>query len=534
MFASRRRVYAAAACALLAVLHTWPLVLAPGRHSRNDNGDTQLNEWILAWVAHQLPRDPAHLFEANIFYPAHDTLAFSEPLIVPALMGAPMAWMGASPVLVYNIVLLAGFALSALAAALLIEAWTGDMLAGVMAGSMFAFNTATLSRTAHPQGVHLYGLPFALFAADHIITRRSPGGAVLLAASMLLMTYTSGYLVVFACVMIGVVVAVRVPTWWVAWRRTASLFGGAAVTTVVLALPVIIPYARVAREQHMVRSLDNVEQFSATLTAYIRAAGRIHFETWSGRFFGDSWESFFPGVVILALALFAIARQRRQPEWHGRTVMLLAIALAGVLLSLGTTTLLYGWLFTVFPPMRGLRAAARFGSLFLLAVAVLGGMGLAFWKPRAWVAILLIALANLESLRAPIGFHQFTGIPAVYRLLADEPGRVVLAEQPFYRRLAISQNAPYVLNSTANWKPLMNGYSGYAPDAYDEYADTFSLFPEEGAFMAMKAHGVTHVMVHPDRLAVPDAAKAMEEISHRPDMELVGVSPGAFLYRLKP
>ncbi len=80
----------------------------------------------------------------------------------------------------------------------------------------------------------------------------------------------------------------------------------------------------------------------------------------------------------------------------------------------------------------------------------------------------------------------------------------------------------------------MNGYSGYAPDAYDEYADTFSLFPEEGAFMAMKAHGVTHVMVHPDRLAVPDAAKAMEEISHRPDMELVGVSPGAFLYRLKP
>ena len=52
--------------------------------------------------------------------------------------------------------------------------------------------------------------------------------------------------------------------------------------------------------------------------------------------------------------------------------------------------------------------------------------------------------------------------------------------------------------------------------------------------MAMKAHGVTHVMVHPNRLAVPDAAKAMEEISHRPDMELVGVSPGAFLYRLKP
>ena len=44
----------------------------------NDNGDTQLNEWIMAWVVHQLPRDPLRLFDANIFYPAKDTLAFSN------------------------------------------------------------------------------------------------------------------------------------------------------------------------------------------------------------------------------------------------------------------------------------------------------------------------------------------------------------------------------------------------------------------------------------------------------------------------
>src|SRR5690349_10167566 len=54
---------------LLAVLHTWPLATAPGRLSRNDNADTILNEWTMAWVAHQLPRHPLHLFDANIFYP---------------------------------------------------------------------------------------------------------------------------------------------------------------------------------------------------------------------------------------------------------------------------------------------------------------------------------------------------------------------------------------------------------------------------------------------------------------------------------
>src|SRR5690348_2221686 len=88
----RRQIQVAAICVLLAVVHTWPLALHATRLSRNDNGDAELNEWILAWVAHQLPRDPLHLFEGNIFYPAHDTLAYSEPLIVPAVLGMPLWW----------------------------------------------------------------------------------------------------------------------------------------------------------------------------------------------------------------------------------------------------------------------------------------------------------------------------------------------------------------------------------------------------------------------------------------------------------
>ena len=60
---------AAIVFALLAIVHTWPLATEPGTLSRNDNGDAQLNEWIVAWIAHQLPRDPLRLFQGNIFYP---------------------------------------------------------------------------------------------------------------------------------------------------------------------------------------------------------------------------------------------------------------------------------------------------------------------------------------------------------------------------------------------------------------------------------------------------------------------------------
>ena len=97
---------------VLAVLHTWPLASAPGTLSRNDNGDFILHEWIMAWVSHQVVTNPLHLFDANIFYPEPYTLAYSDHLFVQSMLGAPFLWAGASPVLVHNLVLMAGFALT--------------------------------------------------------------------------------------------------------------------------------------------------------------------------------------------------------------------------------------------------------------------------------------------------------------------------------------------------------------------------------------------------------------------------------------
>ena len=94
----------------LATLHTWPLARDPAKLTRLDNDDTAFNTWVVAWVAHQLARDPLHLFTAPIFYPAPDALAFSEHMVVPALIGAPLQWAGVSPVLVYNLLVWTGFA----------------------------------------------------------------------------------------------------------------------------------------------------------------------------------------------------------------------------------------------------------------------------------------------------------------------------------------------------------------------------------------------------------------------------------------
>jgi hypothetical protein len=531
---------AALVFALLAIVHTWPLVTEPGTLSRNDNGDAQLNEWILAWVAHQLPRHPLQLFQGNIFYPAKDVLAFSEPLIVPALMVAPALWGGGSPVLAINLAMLIGFALTALGTYALVFSWTRDRLAALTAGSLFAFNAHTLTRLPHVQAMHAYGMPLSLLLADRLIGQPRPVTAVLLGACMAMMAYTSGYFVVFATVMIAVVLIVRISD-GIRSLQVAAMFGLAAITAAVLALPLLIPYRRVAIEQHMVRPLAEAGLYSATLIGYLAAPGRVHFETWSSGFFANPVDSFFPGAIAVLLSLAAIWHAIRRRDEPARVAMVFAIGFIGLLLSLGPKTPLYAWLYTVFPPMQGLRAAARFGGLFLLAIALLAGIGLARLRQglnRRWAtaaAIAAVFLVNLEALRAPFEYRRWRGIPEIYRLLASEPGKVVLAEMPFYPPHAVFENAEYVVNSTAHWRPLMNGYSGYTPVTYVDAASLMWYFPDARAFPPMKANGVTHIMVHPRRWG-QESSKVIESIANQPDLELIAVDEKTSmrLYRYRP
>jgi hypothetical protein len=543
-------------CLLLAVIHTWPLVTAPGTLARNDNADAELNEWVLAWVAHQLPRAPTRLFQGNMFYPERDTLAYSEPLIVPGLMGAPLAWLGASPVLVFNVVLLLGFALTTYAGYALVYEWTGDRAAGLLAGSAFAFNTHTMTRLAHVQGIHAWGLPLALLAADRLVLHARVRDAVWLAVWMAAMAYTSGYLVVFGAFIVAIVVVARVADWWARAVRVLALFAGATALAGLAILPVYLPYRRLGQTMGMLRPLEAVTEFSATLTGYLATAGRFHHALWSSRFLGNSVDLFFPGLVVIGLSIAALVwtwrRNGRASEpdpqagfsmastlTRRRVVMLVVMAAIGVLLSLGLRTPVYGWFYHAFPPMQGLRAAARFGNLFLLGMAVLAGLGLAALRQRlppqrsTAVAIALVVLANLESLRAPVGYTRWEGIPAIYSVLAKQPGRVVLVEVPFWPPQGAFEHAEYVLNSTAHWRPMLNGYSGYLPQSYRQNAKLFWFFPREHAIQAMRRAGATHVIVHPKGFG-HEAPAMWQAVAESPYLERIATTPnGPALYRLK-
>src|SRR3989339_1824119 len=67
--------------AALTLLVASPLSLNPASSALPGDPDTDLFMWTLAWDTHAIVSRPLSMFEANIYYPQHGTLAYSENLL---------------------------------------------------------------------------------------------------------------------------------------------------------------------------------------------------------------------------------------------------------------------------------------------------------------------------------------------------------------------------------------------------------------------------------------------------------------------
>ena len=506
----------------LAILHTWPLASAPHRLSLNHNADAQLNAWIVSWIAHVVPTDPTHFWQGNIFQPGEAALTFSEPLIVPAIIGAPILWMGGSAVLMFNLLLLAGLTASGYAAYRVLLRWTGSPGAALVAATLFTFNAHLLTRLPHLQAAHAWGLWLIWGATFELLHGR--GRWWHLSVAVLLTAATSLHWLLF-----GIVGAAIMGV--VAWPGVARLGRVAAAGAFGLfaALPTLWPHIT----NGVTRPLEQVADFSATPAGYVASLSHLH-RGWSASWFVADTNVWFPGVVAMGLAGVGLAARWRDCVAVRWAVVMLVV---GFVLSLGTATPVYAWLYHAFPPLQGIRAASRFGMLALTAIACLAGFGTAWvlsrWKQsRALVVVTTVLVAaTAEQWLAPIQITPFGGVPSVYQLVRDEPGPVLLAEMPFYPPDAVFENGEYVLNATLHWRPLINGYSGVTPMSYRTRAESLWYFPEVRALDELARSGATHVMVHLERFG-SDAATVADALQGHPDLRLLAADrDGHRLYR---
>lgn len=321
---------------LVAVVITWPLATnLPTAVS--DLGDPLLNAWILDWDCYALTHQPLHLFDAPIFFPARLPLAYSEHLIGIALLSLPFYALGFSPLSIYNIALLLGFALSAYGASVLARVVTRGMMPAIIAGILYGFVPYRFSQLAHVQVISSGWLPLLLAAL--LVYRRSPSwrNAALFGAAFLMNGLTNIYFFLFGSIAMVLTIALIA----IAETRDArfwSRMGLALTVAMALLLPFLVPYKVVAEQYGMKRGEGESLGASATWNDWLIAPrNSVLYGSLPPAAARESERQLFPGALMLLLtgaAFFSGAAQPSAaravagggaPRWLDGIMVLLAI-----------------------------------------------------------------------------------------------------------------------------------------------------------------------------------------------------------------
>lgn len=501
----------------LALLNTFPLILHPGS-TIGEHGDSYFSIWRLAWVAHQLRTDPLHLFDANIYYPHRDTLAYSDAMILPGLVLAPLQWIGADPLVVYNLTLIAAFAASGFCAYLLVRELTGSTGAGLLGGILFAFSAHRAEHFNHLELQFAFWIPLAVLMWHRAVARGSGFVVVgLLAGGQILCCIYHGIFLVTWLVVVTAAWFVRAPG---RGLRAAALI--LLPSMLVLAI-YSVPYLR-SRNEVGDRPPGEIATYSATLGDFTSAPGNSLLYGWTSDFSANE-RHLFPGFVALVLLVAGLW----PPYDRVRIVHAIGLALA-VDLTLGFNgglfRLLYDWVL----PFRGLRVPARADILVLLGTATFAGYGLVrlvseLTRPSVRTALVAtaIGLASLECLAPPRLIAAETDPPVFYSWLRTSPD-AVLFEWPVTvpSRLFKMFDVHYMYRSTLHWRPMLNGYSGNYPASYLALLERMRTFPDSGSLSELQRRGATILVVHEVLDSRPSYSSAVQRLLRDPKVQALG------------
>ena len=537
---SRSAWIRAATAAVLYILLT--IANAPQLAARPDtrigqHGDAYFSVWRLAWVAHQLKTSPRHLFDANIFYPEPRTLAYSDAMLLPATVLAPFAWAGTPPLLVYNVCLLSTFVLNALAAYVLVYRLVGSYAAGLLAGVIFGFSPYRFEHFDHLEMQLSFWIPLAALAWHRAVERQTVRDCLVVAAAVSAQILSCIYYGIFLVTSLGVLTAL----WF--WRTpvravragTLMLFP-AMVVFALYSLPYLGNRSRVGD-----RPAGEIAGYSATLKDFVSAPATNRLYGWTHKF-GVPERHLFPGLVAAALLVVGL-----WPPLDRRRVVHAAGLLLALQLALGTNGWIYGLLYEWVLPYRGLRVPARADILILLGTSVLAGYGIervaarmARW-PRARPAVLalVVGMASAEYLSRPAVHHVDTYVSTWYRMLGTMPDAVVF-EWPVTVpwRLGNMVDVLYMYRSTAHWRPMLNGYSGFYPQSYIKLLIRVRSFPDRRSIAYLQQVGATVLVIHENRHSPARFQRALERLARDPKIQPLGtgVENGARVafFRLLP
>ena len=328
--------------ALLTIAYTWPVATGLDHLVPHDLGDPMLSTWTLWWNARFVPFSD-RWWEGLAFYPARDTLAFSDHRVGLGWIASPIIWLGGAPLAAHNLAFLLSFFLSAAAAYALCYSLTKSVAAALIGGLAFGFNPYRGAHLPHLELLSSYWLPLVLLALHQWSSTLRGRWLALTSGALVMQALTSGYYFVF----FGVLLAL-----WLIWFTPRRLplaqylgLGVALGVPVLLAAPIFLRYRQAHQAMGLSRRMEEIETYSADLTGLLTTPRQLALlsspDSW-WRPEGELW----PGAIALVLIAAAIWAGRRAgaadlPRW-GRRLRAAALAAAVVMVGAASIPVLFG------------------------------------------------------------------------------------------------------------------------------------------------------------------------------------------------
>jgi hypothetical protein len=509
---------------LLTAVMTWPQAVTLTT-SAQDHYDVYFNMWRFAWVAHALATSPARVFDGNIFHPEPRTLTLSDAMPVEALLAAPLLWSGAPPVLVHNVMLLAGIVLSAVGIAVLARSLTGSFAAGVTAGVVFAFVPYRFEHYMHMEMQWTVWVPWTFWALHRAMQSGSPKAGLLLGAFLALQFMSSIYYGLFLATLAGLVAVLQLCNLPPArLKRGIGVLAIGGTLAGVLVAPYAMPYLATKRQVGG-RGDHQLLMFSARPSNYTVATDGNFLYGDRSKPRGRQERRLFPGILA---ALLSVVGLLLRPPSAAAIAYLLALA-AAFEMSLGVYGYSYSFLHRHVTVFEALRAPARLGIFVVFFLAVLAAWGHAALGTavsragRHALAVAIWAVLLLEYWVAPLALVPYLNKPPpLYKWLAQQP-RALVAEFPMPLPQTLpGDEARYAYMSTFHWMPLVNGYSGYFPRSYITRLVRLRGFPNAISVDRLRHEGVHYLIVHPSGYAPDRAQSVLTVLSDNPSLKHLG------------
>jgi len=504
---------------VLSVTLTWPLSVRLWDSLPGDLGDPLFNTWILAWNAHAT-QHRVHRFDANIFHPHRNTLAYSEHLTGIALFTTPVILLTRNPVFAYNLAFLASFVLAGYGMFLLVHRLSGSYIAGIAAGIVYAFAPYRFVDFGQLQVYTIQWFPFMVLYLYRMLVERRPFLAVPAAVFFALQALSCGYYLLYVSLVAGgCFVFAAMHTGHRTDRRVWAGWLLFAVVAMAVVMPFQLPYYTLNGVLDIRRDINTVIALSADALHYVSVSAR---QWLAGRLMGmgirrtDAFSTaLFPGLMAVVVVIWWWAgrlRSRgiyRTPRWVQAALW---CALAGAVLSLGPVVRVggreilpgpYALLYQYVPGFDAARFAGRIAVIWMFGFSALVGSAVAsLGSVRRAVAICAVLLIEYVAVpipvaRVPVGREGFA---SVYRWLAARQDIRVIVELPMGITDVPRQtrtDIPYLWNSTLHWKRLLNGYSGYYPWESEWLRDEImEHFPSVRSVEILGELGVDAVVLH--------------------------------------